>query len=134
MSSATLAEVTGGIDGAGVVGTGGLVVLCDLASALCLVALLEAIASGSSGGAVLNHLLDHAGWARVDADAGSGAVVALHQASVLHAVVGGLDADAALALLHDDCQDEALVDAAGAGDRFNVFVDLVRFRVAVVAG
>lgn len=40
----------------------------------------------------------------------------LHETRVDDAVVGGVDADTAVALLHDDSQDEAGVDARLAGD------------------
>ena len=40
-------------------------------------------------------------------------VMALHQAGVDDAVIGGVDADAASGFLHDDSQDEAMADLQG---------------------
>lgn len=43
----------------------------------------------------------------------------LHETGVADAVVGGVDSDTALGLLHDDCEDEAVVDLGGLGDGFD---------------
>jgi hypothetical protein len=77
--------------------------------------LLEPGAGGGPGSAIGDHLVDLGLWARRDAGAGTAAVVGLHEARVDDAVVGGGHAHAALALLHHDGQNEALVDAGGAG-------------------
>ena len=119
----------GVVDGAAVVQTGGGIVraaagVAELGGGAG-VGLLEAVAVGGAGGAVADHLDDLVLGAGVDAGAGAGAVVGLHEARVDDAVVRGGRAHAALALLHDDGQDEAAVDARLARDLLDGRVDAV---------
>jgi hypothetical protein len=59
--------------------------------------------------------------------------VALHKTSVLNTVVGGVDTNAALAFLHNNCKDESRVDASFAGDRLDASVNVACFVIRVVA-
>lgn len=86
--------------------------------------LLEAVAGRGAAGAVADHLGNLAGRAGVEAGAAAGAVVRLHEAGVADAVVRGGHADAALALLHDNGEDEALVDARLAGHGVDGVLDV----------
>lgn len=137
MGCAALAEVAGRVDGARVVSAGGLVVLGRFCAGLGLIALLETVALVGSSGAVFDHLLDHAGgaWSCLAAVlvAGALASVALHETSVQNTVVRGLDTNAALAFLHNNCKDESSVDASFAGHPLDVSVNVVCFVVRVVA-
>lgn len=82
----------------------------------------QAVAVIGTGRALADHLGDdtrRAGvlhLARDVAVAGPGAVVALHQARVAHAVVGRPHARAAAGFLDDDGEDHAVVDARFGGD------------------
>lgn len=82
-------------------------------------------------------MLDHGGGAgsclAAVLVAGALASVALHETSVHDTVVGGLDANAALAFLHNNCKDESSVDASFAGDRLDASVNVACFVVRVVA-
>lgn len=137
VSSTTLTEVAGGIDGAGVVGASGLVVPGSLLAALGGEALLQTITGGSACGSVTDHSADHVGSAGSGLGAvlvtGASSIVALHQTGVLDTVVGGLDADTALALLHDNGKDESLIDIGFLGDIQNARSDVGSFFVGVVA-
>jgi len=95
--------------------------------------LLDTVTGGGTGSAVRNHLADRAVRARVDAGARSGTVVRLHETGVDDTVVGGGDADAALALLHDDGEDEAGVDAGLAGELVDGLADAVNLISRVVS-
>lgn len=57
----------------------------------------------------------------------SGAGVALHEAWVADAVVGGGGSDAAVGFLDHDCEDEAGVDASGRGDGRDGALDVADF-------
>lgn len=121
VSSDTGAQVTVRSNRAGVVAASGLVVRSSIAGATVGGdELLQTITVGSTHGTVTDHLLDLGGRAgvldRAVDVAASLAVVGLHETGVDDAVVGGLDADTAVALLHNDGQDEAGVDARLAGD------------------
>lgn len=83
--------------------------------------LSQAITIVCSRAPLANHLGDDAGWARVlnlacDSTAagivvaGTVAIVALHQAWVAHAEVGRAHAHAAAGFLHDDGENETVVD------------------------
>ena len=99
--------------------------------AVSLIQLLQAVPGRSALGAVANHLEDAAlGIVRVEGDAGVG----LHDARVPDAVVRGPDADVAAGFLHDDAQDDALVDAGLGADLVNGFLDEVDLAGAVVEG
>lgn len=99
-------------------------------------ALRQAIAVARAARAVVDHLADGGRRARVlhraAVVARRGAVVVLHQAWVAHAVVGGRGADAAAGLLHQDGEDEAVVDAGLLGDGLDAVVDGADFGAAVV--
>lgn len=119
------AEVAAGSDGARVVAASGLVVGSDVASAAVrLDELLQTVTVGGTHGTITDHLLDLGlGAGVLDVLGGAGtsvaaalAVVRLHETRVDDAVVGGVDTDTAVALLHDDSQDEAGIDAGLAGD------------------
>lgn len=102
-------------DGARVVEARCAVKRRDVAVALAVERLREALALGRAGRALGDHLVYGTRRARIlyasVVVARGLAVVVLHQARVAHAVVGRLDAHAAARLLHDDGQDEAMVDA-----------------------
>ena len=91
-------------------------------------ALGQAVAGVGSGGALADHGGDDVVGARVldpaVVVAGAGAVVALHDARVADAVVGRRGAHAAAALLEDDGEDEAVVDAGLVGDLLDCVPDL----------
>jgi len=89
---------------------GGLGILLTMATSLRH-KLLQTVASGGSLNAVLNHLQDLVRWARADTITGTSAIMRLHQSWVGDTVVGSRDADAALALLHDDSQNETRINA-----------------------
>lgn len=137
MGCDALTEVAGRVDGARVVGACGLVVLGRFAAGLGLIALLETVALAGSSGAVFDHLLNHRGGAgcclAAVLVAGALASVALHETSVLNTVVGGVDANTALAFLHNNCKDESGVDASFAGDRLDASVNVACFVIRVVA-
>ena len=97
--------------------------------------LLEASAMSSSGSAVADHEEDLVKGAGADLEAAALTVVGLHETRVDDAVVGGVDADAALALLHDYREDEAGVDASLAGDLPDGSVDVGNLlrRIVLVA-
>ncbi len=109
------AEVVG--DVARVVHAGGAVKRRDVAAAGGVEALRQAVAVVGAGRALADHRLNGAaGTRRLDVAvvvAGAGAVVVLHQARVAVVVAArGVDANAAGRLLHDDGEDEAVVDAS----------------------
>lgn len=115
------AQVTVGSNRAGVVAASGLVVRSNIAgTTVGGNELLQTITIGSTQGTITDHLLDLGGRAgvldRAVDVAATLAVVGLHETRVDDAVVGGRDADTAVALLHNDSQDEAGIDAGLAGD------------------
>jgi hypothetical protein len=121
VSSDTGAQVTVGRNRAGVVAASGLVVRSSIAGATVGGdELLQTITVGSTHGTITDHLLDLGGRAgvldRAVDVAATLAIVGLHETGVNDAVVGGLDTDTAVALLHNDGQDEARVDARLTGD------------------
>lgn len=59
--------------------------------------------------------------------------MALHETGVLDTIVSGVDANAALALLHNNCKDETRIDASFASNFLNAAVDVACFFVGVVA-
>jgi len=63
--------------------------------------------------------------------AGRLAVMVLHEAGVADTVVGGVDSDAAFGLLHDDGEDEAMIDLRGLSDRFDRGLDICVLFVCV---
>ena len=114
------------VHGSGVVPAEGLVVVV-----VAGVELLEAVAGRGALGAVADHLEDAAlGVAVVEGDTGVG----LHDARVADAVVGGADADVAPGFLHDDAEDDALVDAGLRADFLDGLFDEADFAGAVVEG
>lgn len=125
VSCDTSAEVTTRRDGARVVAASSLVVGRGIASAAVgLDELQQTVTVGGTHGTITDHLLDlglGAGVLNVLGGADTSvaaalAVVRLHETGVDDAVVGGVDTDTAVALLHDDSQDEAGIDAGLAGD------------------
>lgn len=125
VSCDTSAEVTTGSDGARVVAASSLVVGSDIANTTVrLDELLQTVTIGGTHGTITDHLLDLGLGAGVldvlgGADtsvAAALAVVRLHETGVDDTVVGGVHTDTAVALLHDDSQDEAGIDAGLAGD------------------
>lgn len=95
--------------------------------------LLDAITIGSTRGTVTDHEEDLVGRARVNAVAAARPVVGLHKTGVEDAVVGSWDTDAALALLHDNGEDEAVVDASLSRDLLDGAVDVVDLLLGVVS-
>lgn len=64
--------------------------------------------------------------------AGTGSVVALHETRVDDTIVGGLDTDTAVGLLHNDGQNEPSVDTAGGSNCFNGFLHVGVLVVGVI--
>ena len=110
--------------------------ISDVALAALIDALCQAIAVASTSCAVVDHLLDGAGRAGVlhatIVVACRGAVVILHQSWVAYAVVGRRGAHTAAGFLHDDGEDEAVVDAGLLGYRLDAVVNGAYFGAAVV--
>lgn len=73
-----------------------------------------------------------AGSLRVSIVARTSSVVALHETRVVDAVVGSLDADTTVALLHNNSQDEARVDAGRLSDGADSALDIVDLIIGVV--
>lgn len=94
--------------------------------------LLQAVTRGGTHGAVLDHAGDFTGGAGALVEARVSAVVGLHETGVHDTVVGGWGANASVGLLHDDGEDEALVDAGRLGDRLNGGLEVGGFLVGVV--
>jgi hypothetical protein len=69
---------------------------------------------------------------RVSVIAGASSVVTLHQTRVVDTVVGSLDTDTTVALLHNDSQDEARVHTARFSDRVDSALDVIYLLVGVV--
>lgn len=124
------------VRGAAVVKTGSTVEFAAAVVTSCTLglgqSLLETIARGGPAGAVTDHLGDLAGRAGVLARAAARAIVRLHEAGVADAVVGGGHADAALALLHHDGEDEAAIYTRLAGDLVDGALDVADLVVRVV--
>lgn len=135
------AQVPAGSDRARVVHAGGDVVLAGVGCAGRGEELDQAVTARRAGdalGAVPDHLGDGGQRARVLDDAGvvagAGAVVALHHARVVDAAVGGWDPQAAVALLHDDGEDEARVDLRLARDGVDGSLEILVLGRRVVGG
>ncbi len=131
------AQVTVGGNRAGVVAASSLVVRSSIARATVGGdELLQPITIGSTHGTITDHLLDLGGWARVldcTVDvAATLAVVGLHETGVDDAVVGGVDAGTAVALLHNDSQDEAGIDAGLAGDLGDGGLDVGHLALGII--
>lgn len=62
----------------------------------------------------------------------TGSVVALHETGVDDTVVGGLDTDTAVGLLHNDGQNETSVDTAGGSNCFNGLLHVGVLVVGVI--
>lgn len=136
VSSNTLAKVTGRSDGARVVDTGSTVVGFDGGDISLVEAVGKANAAGGSSGTLADHALDLGLGARVLDDAAAvaagSAVVVLHEARVVNGVARGGYADTASRLLHDDGEDEAVVDIGGGSNGFDGRLDVVDFSGGVI--
>lgn len=62
----------------------------------------------------------------------AGTIVVRHQSRVFDAVIGGRSTDTPTQLLHNDGQDEAVVDAGLEGDRLDGIIDGADFKAIVV--
>lgn len=124
------------VRGAAVVKTGSTVELAATVVTGCTLSLgqslLETIAREGPAGTITDHLGDLAGRAGILARAAARAVVRLHEAGVADAVVGGGHANAALALLHHDGEDETTVHTRLAGDLGDDALDVADLVVRVV--
>lgn len=122
--------------GAAIVDSGRAVVLADVLDIGLLQTLHQSIARSRALGAVLDHLLNLRVRARVldhaAGVAGAGAGVVLHETGVLDRPRGRDDAHAAVGFLHDDCEDEAGVDARRGRDFVDGRLDVGDFVVRVV--
>ena len=138
MRGDALAKVSAWSDRARVVHAGGDVVLAVIGGASLGDELLQAVAVRGAICAILDHTGDLAHGARVldvaGVVAGAGAVVALHEAWVPDAVVGGRGAHAAIALLHDDGKDEAGIDARRGTNILDGIPEILVLGVLVVGG
>lgn len=105
-----VAEIARGVDAARVVDTSSAVDALGAGAADLAENLLETVAGGGSHGTGADHADDGGLGAGVHAKARVLAVVILHEARVVVAVVGGPHADASVGLLHDDGEDEAGVN------------------------
>lgn len=136
MRGDTVSQVPARGDRARVIHAGGDVVLAIVAGPGLRDELLQPRAVGRAISAVLDHTGDLGAGAWVldvaAAVAGPGAVVALHETRVLDAIVGGRSADATVALLHDDGEDEAGVDASRCTDSLDCSPHTLVLRVLVV--
>lgn len=136
MGGDTVLELAGGGDGARVVDAGGAVEGRDVTTAGLVDAVGKTVAVVGAGGTLADHPVDGVVGARgLDVAvvvAGVVAVVVLHQAGVADAVVGGAHADAAARLLHDDGEDEAMVNTSAAGGLLDAVPDGADLGAAVV--
>lgn len=111
----TILQLASAGDGSRVVDARSTVKGRHVAAAGLVEAVGEPVARGSTSCALANHLVNRRRWARVldvaVVVARGFAVVVLHQARVAHAAVCCRGADTAVRLLHDDGEDEAVVDA-----------------------
>ena len=139
MCGNTVAEVPARSDRARVVHAGGDVVLAVVTYSSLLKEGGQAGTTSSTGNAVrtiFNHLGDLTQRARrLDLTvvvAGASSIVALHETRIPYAAVGGVNAHAAVALLHDDGENVARVNARRAGDTANGGLEPSVLLVAVV--
>lgn len=136
MGGNAVLELAGGGDGARVVDASSAVESRDIATARLVDAVGKTVTVVSASGTLADHLVDGVGGARVldvvVLVAGVVTVVVLHQAGVAHAVVGGVNADAAARLLHDDGEDEAVVNTGVGGSLLDTVPDGADLGAAVV--
>ena len=135
-SSNASTQVTIGSNRTRVVATSSLVVVGNVTgTAILLNALLKTSARRSTGGTIQNHLVNlglGAGSGRSSVIASTSSIVALHETRVVHTIVGSLDTNATVALLHHNSQDEARVQTAGFSDGGDGTLDVIDLLVGVV--
>lgn len=127
MGSNTVLELASRGDGARVVDAGSAVKGGDIAPAGLVDAVGETVTVVGTSSTLADHLVDGSRRARVldiaIVVAGAGAVVVLHQTGVANTIVGGLNTDTAARLLHDDSQDEAVVNTSGGSSLLDAVPD-----------
>lgn len=98
--------------------------------------LLKTVSVNGASGAIADHLNDPviATATNTSISTSTIAVVGLHKARVANAIVGGRGADTTNRLLHDDSEDEAVVDASLARDLLDSGVDIGNLLLGVVDG
>lgn len=109
-----------------------VVVSCSLVEVAVVVDTLDqTIASRSSLRAVNDHLVDGVAWARGRDTVACSSLVGLHEAGVADAIVrvGGTDTWVTVGLLHNDRQDESVVDERRGGNGLDVIVDPADFLI-----
>lgn len=116
MSGNTVLELAGAGNGSRVVNSGSAVKGRDITSAGLVDAVGKTITIVGTSSAFANHLVNGVGWARVAnitaLIASSTSVVVLHQAGIANSIVGGGSSNTSARLLHDDSQDEAVVNTS----------------------
>lgn len=124
------------INGTRVIDPGRLIERCGIVDVRLVDALSKAIPSVGASTTVANHPSDNPLRARhLDlpmAITCAGTIVILHQARVFDAVIGGRSTDTPPRLLHNDGQDEAVVDAGLEGDLLDGIIDGADFKAIVV--
>ena len=127
VGSDTVLELASGGDGTRVVDSSGAVEGRDVATTRLVDAVGETVTRVGSGSTLKDHLVDGLVGARVlnpaVVVAGSLTIVVLHQTGVANSVVGGVNADAATRLLHDDGENEAVVDTSGGSGLLDTIPD-----------
>lgn len=108
----------------------------DVTTAGFVDAVGKSITGVGTGSTFTDHLIDRGRRARVldiaVLIAGSVAVVILHQAWVAYSVVGCLDADTAVRLLHHNSKDETVVNTCSIGSLLDAVINSSNFGAAVV--
>lgn len=127
VGSDTVLELSSGGDGARVVDSSSAVEGRDVATARLVDAVGETVTRVGSGGTLKDHLVDGLVGARVLDPAvfvaGGFTVVVLHQTGVADTVVGGVNANAATRLLHEDGENETVVDTSGGSGLLDTIPD-----------
>lgn len=136
LGSNAVTQVARCINGTRVIDPGRLIERCGIVGVRLVDALSKAIPGVGASTTVANHPSDDLLRARhLDlpmAITCAGTIVILHQARVSDAVVGGRGTDTPTRLLHNDGQDEAVVDAGLEGDLLDGIIYGADFKAVVV--
>lgn len=129
-------EITRWVDGTRVIDPGRLIESRGIVGGRLVDALGESIPSVGACTALTNHASDRLPRARhLDppmAITCAGAIVILHQAGVFDAVTGGRSTDTSSRLLHNNGQDEAVVDGSFEGDLLYGVIDGADLKAIIV--
>ena len=136
VGSHALTEITRYIHGTRVIDPGRLIESCGVAGVRFVDALSKSIPGVGTSTAVTNHPSDNLPRARhLDppiAITSAGAIMILHQSGVFHAVTGSWGTHTSTRLLHDDGQDEAVVDVGLESNLLDGVVDGGDFKAIIV--